>query len=164
MFLKRLPLVFICFLFWGCQYGNISNVKQQVIQKFANTPSGYIELKDFIDVKWDRFYVCEPYTYIDHLDQHLMPYKDLIMDSGISTRDDICVLVFLDDKKMVARAVINRGDIDFAGACRLDKTNHVIYFTPGQKLVFTKKSNARYTVINVNSIPVLGTETSAINF
>ncbi|WP_430786657.1 hypothetical protein VBD025_14380 [Virgibacillus flavescens] len=65
-----------------------------------------IDLTNFADFKWDKAYIFHPYTTQSIIDRQLnVDFKD---PSNMSSRDDIYLLVFLQDEKVVQYAEISR--------------------------------------------------------
>ncbi|WP_257141001.1 hypothetical protein [Bacillus sp. AFS015802] len=70
-----------------------------------------IEVNSIADFKWDKAYLFEPYSPEEHIEKQLgVEYEDR---SNISSRDDIYLLVFLNEGKAVQYAEINRQKGDF---------------------------------------------------
>ena len=123
------------------------DVESQIVQKIHSSKNSSLLLRSLINIKWDKLYIIGPYTYDGMLNNDLRPYKDKIKSTGIDTREDITVLYFLKDSKLVAEASVER-NIDFSPVGKLDSKNHLIYFTPDQELQWINV-NGRYTIKSI---------------
>ena len=65
-----------------------------------------ISIKNFVDFKWDKAYLIDPYTPQDELENQIG--VKFIDRSNIDLRDDLYLLVFLNQEKVVQYAEIER--------------------------------------------------------
>jgi len=71
-----------------------------------------IKVKSLADFKWDKAYLFEPYTPEEHIEKQLgVEFED---PSNISSRDDIYLMVFLKEGKVVQYAELNRQRTSFS--------------------------------------------------
>jgi len=65
-----------------------------------------VSIKNFVDFKWDKAFLIDPYTPQDELVNQIG--VKFIDRSNIALRDDIYLLVFLNQEKVVLYAEIER--------------------------------------------------------
>ncbi|MGF3104021.1 hypothetical protein [Rossellomorea sp. DUT-2] len=71
-----------------------------------------IKVKSLADFKWDKAYLFEPYTPEEHIEKQLgVEFED---PSNIRSRDDIYLMVFLNEDKVVQYAELNRQRTSFS--------------------------------------------------
>ncbi|MGE6755451.1 hypothetical protein ACQKFO_18710 [Rossellomorea sp. NPDC071047] len=71
-----------------------------------------INIKPLTDFKWDKAYLFEPYTPQEHIEKRMgAEFED---PSNIRSRDDIYLIVFLNDGNVVQYAEISRQKTDFS--------------------------------------------------
>jgi len=110
------------------------DVESQILQKIHLSKSPSLPLRSIIDINWGKLYIITPYITEKALNDDLLLYKDRIKSTGIDMRDDMSILYFLKDNKLVAEARIKANTMVFNQANRFDSKNHLIYFTPNQEL------------------------------
>ena len=140
--MKYILIVVICLLHIGCN--RPAKIPQLNLQ-LKHTNTNHYKLRSLVNIKWNRLYICPPYTYTGMFDDYVLPYIDQVMNTGIRQRDDICVLLFFNDKKMVAQSVVSR-DIDFASIAKVDKEHHLIHLTPDEEIGWVKADHGYYKV------------------
>ena len=70
-----------------------------------------IDIHSLTDFTWDKAFIFQPYTDQERINEQLsVRFKD---PSNIDIRDDIYLLVFLNEDKVVQYAEINRQQSDF---------------------------------------------------
>lgn len=148
--MKNIALtISVCLLFIGCTNSQSLTVEKRILSKVYTKNNKQCSLKDLINEKWDRLYVFEPYTTERVFDNVAFPYKNSILRTGINSRDDIFVFVFFLKDKMVAQALIKNSQIDFSPVVKLDKKNHVGFFSPDQEMTWVKTTASRYKIVSI---------------
>ena len=113
---------------------NIPDVESQIVQKIQSSKNTSLPLRSIIDINWDKLYIIPPYATERSLTEDLLPYKDKIESTGINIRDDVHILYFLKNKKLVAEAMIDANKVYFYAIKLYDASGHLTYFTPDQEL------------------------------
>lgn len=89
-----------------------------------------VSIKTLAKFNWDKAILFEPYTTQDEINELLgVDFKD---PSNIDMRDDIYLLVFLSDSKVVQYAEINRQQSDFS----IEENE---YLTPSNDLIIIER-------------------------
>ncbi|MBD8036914.1 hypothetical protein H9635_09170 [Solibacillus sp. A46] len=90
-----------------------------------STSAHYID--SFVDFKWDKAFLVQPYTTQTDLEKQLgVKFTD---PSNIGTRDDIYLLIFVNENKVVQYAEIERLKTTFSLGDKeyLEPSNDIIY-------------------------------------
>ena len=77
-----------------------------------------VNLNQIVASEWSRMFILGPYTSEDLVINEVGESWPGFRSSGIERRDDICVLVFVKDSKIVDSVVMERKRIDFSVAVR----------------------------------------------
>jgi hypothetical protein len=86
-----------------------------VARKQGNNEEVTIKLKDLTDFKWDRVYIFPPYTGLETIDNDLGFVWPRARSVRIDYRDDINLIVFTDNKQVLAYVEHPRSLGDFDG-------------------------------------------------
>lgn len=93
----------------GCNNNGVKHNKdfeKSIYSMVKDDNNREIEVDSIADFKWDKAYLFEPYSPEEHIEKQLgVKYDD---PSNISSRDDIYLIVFLHEGKVVQYAEINR--------------------------------------------------------
>ncbi len=93
----------------GCNNHEVKHNKdfeKSIYSMVKDRTNREIEVNSIADFKWDKAYLFEPYSPEEHIEKQLgVEYDD---PSHISSRDDIYLLVFLKEGKVVQYAEMNR--------------------------------------------------------
>ncbi|MBP3951098.1 hypothetical protein [Bacillus suaedae] len=114
---KRILLICIVFFTFlvGCNQNNVqrnTDLEESIYSVVEDKNNSEINLKTYTKFNWDRAVLFRPYTMEDDINKKLgVDFKD---PSGIGSRDDIYLLVFLYEKKVVQYAEIERQRGDFS--------------------------------------------------
>ncbi|WP_078554078.1 hypothetical protein [Bacillus alkalicellulosilyticus] len=109
--MKKLSIVLALLIFSGCGVIENKTLQQQVNEKIADKETEEIILSQITDFSWDEAFIFAPYTSEDYMKKRIgSDYKD---KTNISYRDDINILVFVHDGKVVQYAEIERTNGDF---------------------------------------------------
>ncbi|ADU32240.1 hypothetical protein [Evansella cellulosilytica] len=82
------------------------DLEKAIYSIVENDENDVIKIAAITDFNWDKAFLFEPYTPQQHMEEKLgVKYKDR---SNISMRDDIYLLVFLHEEKVVQYAEMNR--------------------------------------------------------
>lgn len=113
--MKKVILVIFSLLFLvGCNQNSVQhNTKLEEsfhsVVKEENTNK--IDINSLTDFTWDQAFLFPPYTVQESINEQLgVRFKD---PSNMDMRDDIYLLVFLNEEKVVQYAEINRQQADF---------------------------------------------------
>jgi hypothetical protein len=114
--LKKIMISFLLILLLvGCNQNRVQHNKdleESIYTIVIDENNSEITIKPLTDFKWDKAFIFEPYTPQEHIEEQLgVDFKD---PSNISSRDDIYLLVFLHDEKVIQYAEINRQKSDFS--------------------------------------------------
>jgi hypothetical protein len=87
-------------------------LEESISSIVENDNNSEITVKPLTNFKWDKAFLFEPYSPQENIEEQLgVDFED---PSNISSRDDIYLLVFLDDKKVVQYAEIKRQKSGFS--------------------------------------------------
>lgn len=109
--------LFILFLISQCNQptpGN--NLTGQLELITAERDTVDFDVADLTLFDWDEFLVIPPYSNIDTLEQAVEIDLEPIRDKGIETRDDVVVLGFVRNGKLINYYMQERAPFDFAEA------------------------------------------------
>ncbi|RKD25916.1 hypothetical protein BEP19_03020 [Ammoniphilus oxalaticus] len=82
--------------------------------KEAQSNQDSIEFKEIADFPWDRMFIFPPYTPVETINEELGVSWSKVGSTGIQNRDDINLIVFVKDNKVVRYLEYPRGQGDFA--------------------------------------------------
>lgn len=77
-----------------------------------------IQITRFTEFEWDRFYPIGPRTPVEEIDRRLGFRWEPAASSGIGTRDDISLLLFVRGDRVVRAVTMARARGDFAPVVR----------------------------------------------
>lgn len=107
-------LLFIVAVIVGCGSRDVlhnQDFEKSFDSKVEDQNNRNIELRSLTDFKWDKAYLFEPYTPQGHIEEQLGgEFED---PSNIRSRDDIYLIVFLNEDKVIQYAELNRQNADF---------------------------------------------------
>lgn len=86
----------------------------------TQNPPGELVLADVTGFEWDDVFVFGPYTPLERINEALGKSFSASSLAQIHERDDIVVLVFRRDGKVLVKAPFERSDADFAASSRLE--------------------------------------------
>lgn len=120
-------------LLTGCNDSSIKRNKEiektlhsSIIMVSDNSDSK-LHLSAFVDFEWDKAFLIQPYTPPSDLERQIgLKFKD---PSNIGSRDDIYLLVFVNQGKVVQYAEIERLETSFSIGDQeyLDPANDILY-------------------------------------
>jgi hypothetical protein len=99
--MKRLTLVLLVMLLLGCSGGS-SSISEQIIFQFEASKSALIDLSVVGPASWERVCVLPPYTTNQTAEQILGFKWDAESETSIAGDDRINVLVFVQNRQVVA--------------------------------------------------------------
>ncbi|WP_051758178.1 hypothetical protein [Rossellomorea vietnamensis] len=112
--LRTLAFFFLAMVITACsssdaeQNKTFENTVDFMVKELQNKE---IEIHSIADFKWDKAYLFPPYTSQESIEKKLkIEYED---SDNISNRDDIYLLVFLHEGRVVQYTEINRQKADF---------------------------------------------------
>ncbi|PGZ97836.1 hypothetical protein COE51_13305 [Bacillus pseudomycoides] len=112
---KVIIVIFSLYLLVGCSLSNVQQNKkleESIHSVVENKSESEIDISSLAKFTWDKAFIFPPYTTQESIDEQLgVHYKDL---SNIDMRDDIYLLVFLNEGKVIQYAEINRQQSDFS--------------------------------------------------
>lgn len=103
---KIIIIIFSIIFLAGCNVNkvNLNTKLEQSIQSGEKKEKIKIDLHTLTDFDWDKAYIFEPYTDQETIDKQLgVHFKD---PSNMKMRDDIYLIVFIQDNKVVQYAEI----------------------------------------------------------
>jgi hypothetical protein len=110
-----LILFLLSFVIAGCSNNDVvhnETFENALFSLVENQQNKEIEIHSIADFKWDKAYLFQPYTTQANIEKKLgVEYKD---PSNINSSDDIYLLVFLNEGKVVQYAEINRRRGEFS--------------------------------------------------
>jgi hypothetical protein len=99
----------------GCSKSGVEHNKdfEETLYSIVKDPnSREIKVNSLVDFKWDKAYLFEPYSPQESIEKQLgTEFED---PSNIRSRDDIYLIVFLHEGKVVQYAEINRQEAYFS--------------------------------------------------
>lgn len=111
---KLTVLIFSLLLLVGCNQNGVrhnTELEESIHSVVKDESKSEINIKSLANFNWDKALLFAPYTTQEVMDEQLADFKD---PSNIDFRDDIYLLVFLNDDKVVQYAEINRQQSDFS--------------------------------------------------
>ncbi|MEK4130334.1 hypothetical protein NYE67_11670 [Solibacillus sp. FSL W8-0474] len=132
--IKQMGIVlFSLLLLMGCNDSSLKRnteleekLHSSIIMVSDNSTSAHY-IDSFVDFKWDKAYLIQPYTTQANIEKQLgVDFKE---PSNIGLRDDIYLLVFLNQGKAVQYAEIERLKTTFSLGDKeyLEPSNDIIY-------------------------------------
>ena len=113
----------------GCNQSNVQNnteLEESIDSIVEDKNNSEVSLESLANFNWDKAILFIPYTTQESINEQLgVDFKD---PSSIDMRDDIYLLVFLNDSKVVQYAEINRQHSDFS-------IGEKEYLTPSNDLI-----------------------------
>jgi hypothetical protein len=122
---KNLFPLLILILLVGCSLGVLHNKKLEQSIHSAMKEDGKVDLDKVAEFNWDTAHLFHPYTTQSEINKELgFTFKD---PSGIKSRDDIHLLVFVHDHKVIQYVEISReyGDPILEDGATLTPSNAV---------------------------------------
>lgn len=126
-------VLFSLLLLMGCNDSSLKRnteleekLHSSIIMVSDNSTSAHY-IDSFVDFKWDKAYLIQPYTTQANIEKQLgVDFKE---PSNIGLRDDIYLLVFLNQGKAVQYAEIERLKTTFSLGDKeyLEPSNDIIY-------------------------------------
>jgi len=134
MLIKRVGIVLFSFLLLtGCNDSNIKrntefeqDIQSALIMVSDNSDSE-IYINALVNFEWDKAFLIKPYTSQEEIKEQVgVKFKD---QSNISSRDDIYLLIFLNQDKVIQYVEIDRLKTSFSLGDKeyLTPSNDVIY-------------------------------------
>ncbi|MBH0158337.1 hypothetical protein IHV10_18295 [Fictibacillus sp. 5RED26] len=119
--------ILILLLLTGCSRVTHNTDLENSIQSIVKDKNkSQINIDSLANFEWDKGYLFPPYTAEESMEKQMgVNFKDR---SNIYSRDDIYLLVFLNNEKVVQYAEIKRNQSDFS----IDATE---YITPAKALI-----------------------------
>ncbi|MGG2028013.1 hypothetical protein AB1282_20135 [Gottfriedia sp. S16(2024)] len=112
---KVIIVIFSLYLLVGCSVSNVKQNKkleESIHSVVENKSKSEIDISSLAKFTWEKAFIFLPYTTQESIDKQLeVHFKDL---SNIDMRDDIYLLVFLNEGKVIQYAEINRQQSDFS--------------------------------------------------
>ncbi|UZR94837.1 hypothetical protein [Chondrinema litorale] len=139
-------LIFISlFTFWGFssemgveKAGKI--LGEQMNSKMSESPGEEVHLSEIAQFNWDTVYIAHPYSNLDKIEKELDINLNEVQFTQIDQRDDVCLLLFIDDKKLIKPILVPRHIFDFSK----EKSGIITR----DKAIFFKKSTRAQLVEN----------------
>nr|WP_246017790.1 hypothetical protein [Mesobacillus subterraneus] len=110
--MKHFAIVFLFLLVLaGCSQQN-SDLEKSIYSIVEYPSNSQVDIGSLTDFEWDKAFLFPPYTSPEEMEEQLgRDFKD---PSNIQSRDDIYLLVFVKDDKVVKYAEIDRQQADFS--------------------------------------------------
>ncbi len=119
----------IVLLAMGCSQGRVhhhKDLEEAIYTVVEDENNREISVGALTDFKWDQAFLFEPYTPDEQMEKELgVEFED---PSNLRSRDDIYLLVFMDDGKVIQYAEVDRQGSDFS-------IGGVEYLTPEQDVI-----------------------------
>jgi hypothetical protein len=113
--LKAVSFLLIVVMIVGCGNSDVLHnidFEKTMHSMVENQNNREIKVKPLTDFKWDKAYLFEPYTPQEHIEKQMgVEFAD---PSNIRSRDDIYLIVFLNEGNVVQYAEITRQKTDFS--------------------------------------------------
>lgn len=114
--LKKLTVIILSLLLLvACSQNSVQHnteLEESISSIVVDENKSEINIKSLADFDWDKAFLFTPYTTQEGINEQLgVDFKD---PSNMDSRDDIYLLVFLNDGKVVQYAEINRQQSDFS--------------------------------------------------
>ena len=127
---KWITICFVLFSLVGCSQVRSSELEKE-ITKCIQSGQFTFELNQVTNFEWTKAYLFTPYTTSQMMEEEMgISFKDV---SKLSERDDIELLVFVDERKMevVQTAQLSRleGTYSFEKGTYATPENDTFYFT-----------------------------------
>lgn len=112
---KLTVLILTLVLLVGCSQNSVqrnTELEESISSIVEDKNKSEINIESLADFEWDKAFLFTPYTTQEGINEQLgVDFKD---PSHINIRDDIYLLIFLNDDKVVQYAEINRQQSDFS--------------------------------------------------
>ncbi|WP_391117153.1 hypothetical protein [Psychrobacillus sp. L3] len=112
-------IIFSLLLLVGCSQSSVqqnTELEESIYSIVEDKNISEININSLTNFDWDKAFLFAPYTTQESLEEQLgVDFKD---PSNIVMRDDIYLLVFLNDNKVVNYAEINRQQSNFSVGIR----------------------------------------------
>lgn len=112
---KTIVYIILLLLLVGCSQGNIqhsSDLEDSIYSIVKDKHQSKINVKSLTTFDWDKAFLFPPYSTQEYIEEQLgVAFKD---PSNIEVRDDIFLLVFLSDDKVVQYVEIERQGSSFS--------------------------------------------------
>jgi uncharacterized protein YxeA len=113
--LKKITVIILSLLLLvGCSQSSVqqnTELEESIYSIVEDKNISEININSKTNFEWDKSFLFEPYTTQESIEEQLgVDFKD---PSKIDIRDDIYLLVFLNENKVVHYAEINRQQSDF---------------------------------------------------
>lgn len=112
---KLTVLILTLVLLVGCSQNSVqrnTELEESISSIVEDKNKSEINIESLADFEWDKAFLFTPYTTQEGINEQLgVDFKD---PSDINIRDDIYLLIFLNDDKVVQYAEINRQQSDFS--------------------------------------------------
>ncbi|MEI4771995.1 hypothetical protein WAX74_20575 [Psychrobacillus sp. FJAT-51614] len=112
---KITVIIFSLLLLVGCSQSNVqqnTKLEESIHSIVEDKNISEININSLTNFDWDKAFLFAPYTTQESIEEQLgVDFKD---PSKIDIRDDIYLLVFLNGKKVVHYAEVNRQQYDFS--------------------------------------------------
>lgn len=114
--MQRITVIILSLLLLvGCNQSSVqhnTDLEESIHSIVGDKNISEININSLTNFDWDKAFLFEPYTTKESIEQQLgVDFKD---PSKIDIRDDIYLLVFLNEHKVVHYAEINRQQSDFS--------------------------------------------------
>ena len=113
---------------------NLDNLLKEKIQDAVISGKEIIDFKEMAEFDWDSLIILAPYSRLDVLEQKYNVDFRPIYHTGIDHRENISLIVFFNEGKIVKMVMYGRYPGDFAE----------------NKSEFVKRDQAKYRVRNTN--------------
>lgn len=128
--MKPLTVFIFSLLFLvGCNQSSVQHnteLEESIYSIVEDKSNSEVSIKSLANFNWDKAILFAPYTSQEGINEQLgVDFKD---PSNIDMRDDIYLLVFLNDSKVVQYAEINRQQSNFS-------IGEKEYLTPSNDLI-----------------------------
>lgn len=113
--MKKITVIIFCLLISvGCSQSNVqqhTKLEKSIYSIVEDNNISEINISSLTNFDWDKAFLFAPYTTQESLKEQLgVDYKD---PSNIDIRDDIYLLIFLNGKKVIHYAEVNRQQSNF---------------------------------------------------
>lgn len=140
--MKTFILFTIVFFMLSCN-NRQEKLRHEILESLTRG-DGKIKLGALNGLSWNKMYILGPYSRSEMFDATLMKQQNLIESTGISSRDDILLLMFFNNEILAGYTDIKRSDLDSETSSAKPKR----YYDRRQIMIYKKHSRQEGFVIN----------------
>ena len=109
-----------------------------------------VNIKDLTDFQWDNLYIFTPYTFIDSIHVYLGFKWSHAIFTGINNRDDMNLLVFTNNNKVVSYIEYPRSKGDFYKNYGKNIIIQIVQFLFFDTKIMVSRNGLMFTILKMD--------------